>query len=386
MRTFEYRLYPNKEQSKLLMSCLAESRHIYNEMLDMLKAQYEQDGTFPSKYDLNKQFKGHGGEHVPATTVQMLADRLSKSLKRFLAAKELNIASMGFPRFKKPNRWHSIQLRQYGYRRDARLAEDKKHLIIPAKLGGSIKIKMHRPIEGTPRTVHLVHRADGHWYALIVCETEPHTEHAPSTCNHPDIGIDVGLKSFLTDSEGHTVPNPRFYRTSQKTLRRKQRQLCRRKKGSHRRRKAARNVAKTHLKINRQRRDHHFKTAKPYTEGYQIIAVEDLQITTMVKNHHLSKSIMDASWGTFLDILEAKAESAGHQVIRVNPRYTSQKCHQCGEIVQKSLSVRTHICPFCGFVADRDVNAAKNILLKARAWPSGTVSNGSPAELRSPQR
>jgi putative transposase len=187
---------------------------------------------------------------------------------------------------------------------------------------------------------------------------------------HVDIGIDVGLKSFLTDSEGHTVENPRFYRTSQKTLRRKQRQLSRRKKGSHRRRKAAKNVAKTHLKINRQRRDHHFKTAKPYAEGYQRIVVEDLAIYTMVKNHHLAKSIMDASWGAFLDILEAKAASAGHQVIRVNPRFTSQQCHQCGEIVQKSLSVRTHICPFCGYVADRDVNAAKNIVCKAGAPPS----------------
>ena len=108
-------------------------------------------------------------------------------------------------------------------------------------------------------------------------------------------------------------------------------------------------------------------------------------ITNMVKNHHLSKSIMDASWGAFLALLEAKAESAGHQVLRVNPRFTSQKCHQCGAIVQKSLSVRTHICPCCGYVADRDVNAAKNILSKARAWPSGTVSAGSPVELRSPR-
>jgi len=135
--------------------------------------------------------------------------------------------------------------------------------------------------------------------------------------------------------------------------------MCRRKKGSHRRRKAAKHVAKTHLKITRQRRDHHFKTAKPYAEGYHPIVVEDLQITHMVKNHHLAKSIMDASWGAFLAILSAKAASAGHEVRRVNPRFTSQKCHQCGEIVQKSLSVRTHICPFCGYVADRDVNAAK---------------------------
>jgi len=382
MRTFEYRLFVNKEQSRKLMVCLAESRTIYNGMLETLKARYEQDGTFPSKYELEAAFKGQG-EHVPATTVQMLADRLSKSLKRFLAAKQNNIPGIGFPRFKTANRWHSIQLRQYG--KDCYLHEEKKHLVVPKKLGHFLKIKLHRQIVGTPKTVHLVHRADGHWYALIVCETKPYTEHPPSSCSHPDIGIDVGLKVFLADSEGHTIANPRFYRTSQKTLRRKQRALCRRKKGSKRRRKAARNVAKTHLKINRQRRDHHFKVAKRYAEQYHHIAVEDLQITNMVKNHQLSKSILDASWSAFLDILEDKAARAGHQVIRVNLCFTSQKCHQCGEMVQKSLSVRTHLCPFCGYVADRDVNAARNILVRARAWPSGTALDGERDELRSPR-
>src|SRR5947209_5834963 len=363
MRTFEYRLFVNKAQSRLLMACLAESRIIYNGMLETVKAQYEQDGTFPSKYDLEKQFKGQG-QHVPATTVQMLADRLSKALKRFLVAKHHTLPGVGFPRFKKPNQWHSIQLRQYG--KDGYLHEEKKHLIVPKKLGGSLKIKLHRPLEGTPKTAHLVLRADGHWYALIVCETEPQTAHLPSTCSHPDIGIDVGLKSFLTDSEGNTVDNPRFYRTSQRTLRRKQRQMGRRKKGSNRRRKAAKNTAKTHLKIHRQRRDHHFKVAQQYAQQYHHIAVEDLAITNMVKNHLLAKSILDASWGAFLDILEEKAERAGHQVLRVNPPFTSQKCFHCGEVVQKSLSVRTHVCPFCGYVADRDVNAAQNILQRAR--------------------
>src|SRR5438876_3563237 len=367
MKTFEYRLYVNKEQAHLLMACLATSRHIYNRMLEMVKQQYEEHSTFPSKYDLERAFKGQGRDHVPATTVQLLADRLTKSLKRFLAAKASDIPDIGFPRFKQPNRWQSIQLRQYG--KDSYLHEDKKHLLVPKKLGHFLKIKLHRPIEGTPKTVHLVHRADGHWYALIVCETLPHTEHEPTTCEHSDIGIDVGLKSFLTDSEGHSIENPRFYRTSQRTLRRKQRQLCRRKKGSHRRRKAARSTAQTHLKIARQRRDFHFKTAKPYTEQYQMLAVEKLHLLNMTQNHSLAKSIMDASWGAFLDILEEKAERAGHRVVRVNPRFTSQKCFKCGEIVQKSLSTRTHICPFCGHIADRDVNAAQNILKVARPCP-----------------
>ena len=363
MRTFEYRLYPNKEQSRKLMACLRASRGIYNEMLAASKEHYEQTGKFLLKYDLTAAFRGRGGEHVPASTVQMLADRLDKAFKRFFAMRELGEQG-GFPRFKKPNRWHSIQLRQH--KTDFSFADGGKHLSVPKKLGGSIKIKLHRPIEGTPRTAHLVLRADGHWYALIVCETEPQNEHLPSTCEHPDIGIDVGLKSFLTDSEGQTIENPRYYRKSQTTLRRKQRTIARRRKGSKRRRKASKSTAQTHLKIKRQRRDFHFKVAKQYTEQYHHIAVEDLNIDGMVKNHHLAKSIMDASWGAFLNILTAKAESAGHEVIRVNPRYTSQKCYRCGERIQKSLSVRTHICPHCGYVEDRDVNAAKNILKRAR--------------------
>src|SRR6266852_6997034 len=139
MKTFVYRLFVKKEQARLLMACLAESRGIYNAMLETVKAQYEQEQTFPSKYDLEAAFKGQGA-HVPATTVQMLADRLSKSLKRFLAAKKHGIPDVGFPRFKKPNRWHSIQLRQYGTSRDGWLDEDHKHLHIPAKIGTSLKI------------------------------------------------------------------------------------------------------------------------------------------------------------------------------------------------------------------------------------------------------
>lgn len=271
MKTFEYRLFVNKKQSHLLRECLKETRLIYNAMLESVKQHYEQDGTFPSKYDLEAAFKGQG-EHVPATTVQMLADRLSKALKRFLAAKKNEVPNVGFPRFKKPNRWHSIQLRQYG--KDCSLHEDKKHLIVPARLGKLLKIKMHRPLEGTPKTVHLVLRADEHWYALIVCETKPENEHQRDECYHPDIGIDVGLKSFLTDSEGNAVENPRFYRTSQQTLRRKQRVVSRCQKGSQRRRKAAKNVAKTHLKISRQRRDFHYKTAQKYVTQYRTIVTE----------------------------------------------------------------------------------------------------------------
>src|SRR5215475_3190970 len=172
MRTFEYRLYPNRAQRQQLMTCLVESRAIYNEMLAALKAQYDADGTFPTKYDLTARFKGRGGDLVPATTVQTLADRLSKALKRYLQMKDLGL-SVGFPRFKAPNCWHSIPLRQYETSRDVWLDEDGKHLHVPAKLGRLLKIKVHRPLVGTPATAHLVLRADHHWYVLKVCETMP---------------------------------------------------------------------------------------------------------------------------------------------------------------------------------------------------------------------
>ncbi|HEV8190040.1 MAG TPA: transposase [Ktedonobacterales bacterium] len=369
MRAFEYRLYPTRAQRQQLMACLKESRAIYNEMLAALKAQYKADGRFPTKYDLTGHFRGRGGEVVPASTVQMLADRLSKALRRFLQMKELGLP-VGFPRFKTAKRWHSIQLRQYGsaeHARDVYLDPDGKHLHVPAKLGCLLKLKLHRPLLGTPVTAHLVLRADGHWYALIVCETHPQgafVEAHPSqrACEHPAIGLDVGLRVFLADSEGGTIENPRYYRSGQKRLAQAQRMVCRRKKGSHRRRKAGREIAKKHLKIARQRRHHHFTIAKHYAERYNCICVEDLNVTGMVRNHHLARSIHDASWGAFLAILTDKAARAGHGVVRVPARFTTQQCHRCGAYVQRSLSVRTHIGLSCGLVEDRDVNAARNIL------------------------
>jgi putative transposase len=308
--------------------------------------------------------------------VQCLSDRLTKSLANFLKYKD---DGWGFPRFRSGNQWHSIHLRQFAKGKDVWL--DERVLRVPGKLGTAIKIKRHREINGTPKTCYLVKRADGHWYALIVCELATISDLSHPADERRAVGIDVGLKAFLADSDGNTVENPRFFRTSQATLRRKQRRLCARKKGSRRRRKMARSVAQTHLKIERQRRDFHFKTAKQYTNRYRTIVVEDLNLRGLARSK-LAKSVLDAAWGAFLFILTDKAESAGGQVIRVSPRYTTQKCSKCGELVQKSLSVRTHICPYCGYVADRDVNAAQNIL-KAGAPPSGMLADGLADEPRS---
>ena len=375
MRTYEYRLYPNRDQRRRLDTCLYESRLLYNEMLQREKQHYQETGKFLTKYDLTALFKSRGGAYVPASAVQCLADRLDKALKAFLAHRD---EEWGFPRFKSGNQWHSIQLRQLG----TDFTPHGRLLKAPAKLGGSIKLKLHRPTSGMPKTCYLVKRADGHWYALIVCELSAQSELSQRDDDREAIGLDVGLKVFLADSDGQTIENPRFFRTSQANLRRKQRRLSARLKGSHRRRKMARSTAQTHLKIERQRRDFHFKTAKRYADAYSTIVVEDLNIRGLARGR-LAKSILDAAWGAFLTILSYKAASAGGEVIRINPRYTTQKCFKCGEYVQKSLSVRTHICPHCGYVADRDVNAAKNIL-KAGAPPSGTLADGLAVEPRSP--
>jgi len=154
-------------------------------------------------------------------------------------------------------------------------------------------------------------------------------------CDHRAIGLDVALKVFLADSEGSMVENPRHYRRGQKHLAHAQRTVCRRTKGSHRR-KASREVACKHLKISRQRRDFHFTTAQHYAERYSRICVEDLNVAGMAQNQHLAKSIHDASWSTFLTILTDKAERAGHVVIRVPARFTTQHCRGCGEYVQKA--------------------------------------------------
>lgn len=169
----------------------------------------------------------------------------------------------------------------------------------------------------------------------------------------------MGLSSLVTFSDGTTVDNPRWMRGNLRKLRIAQRRLSRRKKGGNRRRKAARQVAKLHERISNQHRDFWHKTTKRLADTYGLIAVEDLTLNFMMQNRHLSLSAHDAGLGLFRQLLDYKADNAGSQVVTVNPRNTSQVCSRCGEVV---LKVRIHVCPACGLVEDRDVNAARNIL------------------------
>ncbi len=215
---------------------------------------------------------------------------------------------------------------------------------------------------------------------------------SPCPLTGQETGIDVGLKVFLITAEGETVENPRHYRRAEKALKKAQRRVSRRKKGSKRRRKAVQVLAKRHQKVHRQRADFHHKTALVLVRQYDTIYLEDLQVSNLSQRpdpkpdgkggylHNgasakagLNKSINDAGWYSFRQILTCKAEWAGKRVVAVPPAYTSQDCSGCGERVEKSLSVRTHVCTSCGLILDRDENAARNI-----QWP-GQSLRGVPA-------
>jgi putative transposase len=185
------------------------------------------------------------------------------------------------------------------------------------------------------------------------------------------IGIDVGIKEFYTDSNGHTEPNPKFYRTGEKRLKFRQRRVSRKKKGSTNRKKAINRLGRVHLKISRQREEHAKRVARCVIQSNDLVAYvseagrrlrrTDLRIKNLVKNHCLAKSINDAGWYQFRKWLEYFGVKFGRITVAVNPAYTSAKCSSCGTLIKKSLSMRTHSC-ICGFVLDRDWNAAINIL------------------------
>ncbi len=179
------------------------------------------------------------------------------------------------------------------------------------------------------------------------------------------VGIDVGLNHFYTDSDGNKVENPRFLRKAEKALKRAQKRVSRRTKGSKNRLKAIKQLGRTHLKVSRRRKDFAVKTARALVQSADLVAIEDLKVRNMVKNHHLAKSISDASWTLFRQWLEYFGKVFDVPVIAVAPHYTSQECSNCGQEVKKTLSTRTHKCSHCGYVDCRDTNAAINILMKA---------------------
>jgi putative transposase len=313
--------------------------------------------------------------------LQDVLARLDKTYQAFFR-RLANGEKPGFPRFQGRNRWHSFMYKEFGNG----VSLDNGYLVL-SKIG-RINVHWSRPIEGTIKTVTISKEADG-WYACFSCVDVP-VETLP--LSGEETGIDVGLKVFLVTAEGKARENPRQYRRAEKALQKAQHRVSRRKKGSKRRRKAVQLLARKHQKVRRQRTDFHHKVALDLVRQYDAISLEDLQIANMARRPTpkpdgnggyrphgasakagLNKSINDAGWYAFRMILASKAAWAGKRVEAVPPAYTSQDCSGCGERVEKSLSVRTHVCPSCGLKLDRDENAARNI-----QW-AGQALRGVPA-------
>jgi putative transposase len=207
-------------------------------------------------------------------------------------------------------------------------------------------------------------RHSARWYVLLTIELpDPQPDPRPPLA----IGIDVGLKTILTCSDGSYIGNPHWLGASQDKLRILNRQASRRQGGSHRKKKAYARLSQMFAKIANQRRDFYHKVTRSFVDNYSLIAIEDLPMAFMNANKYLGEPSYDASLGTFRRLLEYKASAAGVQVIAVTPYNTSQLCSGCGELVPKDLDTRIHVCPYCGLVLDRDVNAARNILQAALA-------------------
>ncbi len=365
-KTFQYRAIINKQTEAKCNQWLETCRMLYNLALDQRISIYRQHGKSISCIDQKNQLPDLKKEFtefkaVGSQVLQDVIERLQRAFDAFFRRCKNRGEKAGFPRFRGKDRFDSFTLKQAGYKIEGR------YLYISGV--GKFKLFLSRPIEGDIKTVTIRRASSGKWFVCFSCDNVPVKEMPEAIA---EVGIDVGIKEFLVDSTGRSVENPKFFRQSERILRRRQRAMARKVRGSCRRVKAKILVAKAHEKISNQRKDFLHKVANFYIGAYKTIYVEALNIKGMIKNRRLSKSIADASWGKFFEFLLYKAEWADRKVIKVNPRNTSQNCSGCGEKVKKSLSVRTHVCPFCGLVMDRDFNAAK--VIKARGHLVQTLS------------
>lgn len=383
-RSFKYRLYPNKTQAEALGATLETCRRVYNEALTQRRWHYLETGRSLRHGDQVREvglvrLDDPYMAAVPSHVIQNVLVRLDRAYAAFFRRAQAG-RKPGFPRYKSRDRYRSFTYPDpegNGYRV---ISAQGRHAKLRLSGVGNVKMRFHRdlPPEAKIKTC-TVERKNDKWYACFALEL-PDVP-VKDTFENP-VGLDVGLLRIATLSDGTTVDNPRHLRKAEARLKSEQRALSRKKRGSANRRKQRRRVAATHERVANCRRDHLHKAARDLVDRYDCIVVEDLRVSNMLKNHHLAKSIADASWFTFLNLLSYKAADAGGVVVKVDPRDTSQICSDCGERVPKSLANRLHRCPNCGLVMDRDVNAALNILAAGAAVTArgGMDASGPPCE------
>lgn len=361
-RAFKYRVYPTRVQITKLELWLNLCRELYNAAIQERRDHWNGARISVNLYDQSKQLPAIKKDRtefaeIYAQVLQQTLHRVDLAFQHFFRRVK-NGEKSGYPRFKGTNRYESLTWPQdIGFR----LVGTKK-----LKLSGigEIRIKLHRCVEGKPKTCTLK-REMGRWFAILSCDAVPAHIYPEATA---EVGIDMGLESFAVLSTGEKVQNPRWYRKIETKLKDVQRKLSKKKLNSKRYIKMKTSLVKLHLKAVNQRNDFQHKLAHRIVSENNIIAVENLTVNEITKKSStgLAKSIQDAAWSRFLSILDVKAEEAARRFVRVPPRGTSSTCSRCGAVKQKMLLERLHNCP-CGLVLDRDVNASLNILRLGRS-------------------
>ncbi len=381
-RAYKFRLSPTRKQRERLQETLDRCRELYNAALTERRDAYKMRGITITYYDQANQLPEiktirEEYQDIHSQIQQDVLRRVDKAYKAFFRRVKSG-EKPGYPRFQGYHRYDSFTYPQAGFS----LTHDSR--VSLSKIG-SIKVKLHREIQGTIKTCTIKREGD-HWYVVFACDVEPE----PLPENDEAVGIDLGLLHFATLSTGETIENPRYFRKSEKKLEKLQQALARKKRGSHRRRKAVKLVAKTHRKVRNQRKDFLHKESRKLVNQYGLIVFEELQPANMSKRPKpkqdkngaylpngaaakggLNKSIQDAGWAEFVQYCTYKAECAGRTLLTVNPRYTSQICPGCGAIKKKTLDERWHSCE-CGCSLDRDHASAITILRLGRSQRGAT--------------
>lgn len=356
-KTYKYRLFPTRRQVSVFNIQIEECRWLWNRLLGERKTAWEDRKESLSLYSQHLRLPRLKAERPGLTLVhsqvlQNVCLRLDLAFKAFFRRVKAG-ENPGYPRFRGAGWYDSMTFPQAPSGcciKNGRLAVSKV---------GHIKTKIHRPPEGRPKTCTIRRTSTSKWYVTFSCEIETP---APLPVSGKQVGIDVGLATFAHLSTGETVDNPRFFRTDEYALAKAQRRLSKSAKGTPERTKRRKPVSRIHERIGWRRNNFAHQEARKIVDRFDVIAVEDLSVNRMIHNRCLSKSISDAAWGLFLGLIVGKAESAGRQVVQVNPAYTSQDCSGCGHRQALKLSNRLYRCPCCGLELNRDHNASLNIL------------------------
>lgn len=355
-RTVTHRiLKARREDLARLDEVLEMCRQLYNAALQERRDAWLKQKVSITLFEQYKELTGlrHDEEEWAALDVEMVRSTILKRVDEAFKAFFRRVKSgkkPGYPRFKGKGRFDTLVFTDRGWKL-------KGNKLILRGIGW-LRVR-GKNCEGKPIGLRLVRKAD-RWYAQVLLDIGAKPEVKPSTNG---VGIDVGLKTFATLSNGEQIAHPKFLKKSLEKLEKANQRLGRRKRGSNRRKEAKRLLARTHLKIANQRKDFIHKATRQLVNSYDGFAVEDLKVQEMVQGpRFLRRGIMDSAWSLFFATLAYKAEEAGAPVVKVNPKGTTQRCSQCGTIVRKGLRDRWHSCSACGLEMDRDENAAKNIL------------------------